>query len=192
MELFHLYLFVTVTNVVDPLNPIFFLVGECHPLFPPPIATHNLQFPSVTVPLNFVWLSHYGLSFTIASFSKRNCLIFLCVNVTQIPCVSSPLSLCECHTCASPFSMCECHTIILVSITFKWALHLLGHNWPIRVLNLCGLPHLIFFFFWLKNPLVLPLQFWYYNEIIYNNFHISNVIVYLQFLVFFFRFLRSI
>ena len=38
-----------------------------------------------------------------------------CVNVTQMPCVSSPLSLCECHTCASPFSLCECHTNTLVS-----------------------------------------------------------------------------
>ena len=39
---------------------------------------------------------------------------FLCVNVTQISCLSQ-LSLCECLTCASPFSLCECHTNILVS-----------------------------------------------------------------------------
>ena len=39
----------------------------------------------------------------------------LCVNVTQMPCVSPPLYLCECHKCASLFSLCECHTNIIVS-----------------------------------------------------------------------------
>ena len=40
---------------------------------------------------------------------------FSCLNVTKIPCVSSPLSLCKCHTCTSPFSLCECHMNILIS-----------------------------------------------------------------------------
>ena len=100
-------------------------------------ATHVFQFSSGTVPLNFVWLSHNALSLTINlltvyfyfkhypyfvwtvtpffSISERNSPTFLCVNITQIPCVSSPLPLCECHTCASPFSLSECHTNILVS-----------------------------------------------------------------------------
>ena len=60
-------------------------------------------------------------------FSEWNCPTFLCMKITQTPCVSSPSSLCECHTCASPFSLC----------------FLLVHNWPILVLTLCWLPHLI-------------------------------------------------
>ena len=125
MELFHLYLFVTIVNVVESLNHIFFLLGECHPLFNVWTATHVLQFSSGTVPLNFVWLSHDALSLTInllivsfsfihyryfvwtatlfCLFSEWNCPTLLCVNVTQMLCVSSPLSLCECHTCVSSF-----------------------------------------------------------------------------------------
>ena len=136
MEL-HLYLFVTIVNVANSLNHLFFLLGECHPLFNVWTATHALQFFSGFVPLNFVWLSHNALSLTInllivsfsfihyryfvwtatlfCLFSEWNCPTLLCVNVTQMPCVSSPLSLCECHTCASSFSLCECHTNILVS-----------------------------------------------------------------------------
>ena len=131
-----MYLFVTIVNVVDSLNHIFFLLGECHPLFNVWTATHVLQFSSGTVPLNFVWLSHDALSLTInllivsfsfihyryfvwtatlfCLFSEWNCPTLLCVNVTQMPCVSSPLSLCECHTYASPFSLCESHANILV------------------------------------------------------------------------------
>ena len=100
-------------------------------------ATHVVQFSSGTVPLNFVWLSHNTLLLTInllfvsfsfihypyfvwtatpfCLFSEWHCPALLCVNVTEIHCVSSPLSLCKCHTCASPFSLCECHMIILVS-----------------------------------------------------------------------------
>ena len=137
MELFHLYLFVTIANVIDTLNHIFFLQGECHPLLPCIDCRMCPSISSGTVPLNFVWLSHSALSFTINLFivsfsfihypylvwtatpfcllSEWNCATLLCVNVTQIPCVFSPLSLCEFHTCASPFSLCECHTNILVS-----------------------------------------------------------------------------
>ena len=131
-----MYLFVTIANVVDSLNHIFFLLGECHPLFNVWTGTHVLQFFSGFVPLNFVWLSHNALSLTInllivsfyfihyphsvwttpfSLFFWMELSHFLCVNVTQIPCVSSPLSLCECHTCASPFSLCGCHTNTLVS-----------------------------------------------------------------------------
>ena len=127
------------------LNHIFFLPGECRLLFNVWTATHILQFSSGTVLHNFVWLSHNALSLTInllivsfsfihypyfvwtttpfCLFSEWNCPTLLFVNVTQLPCVSSPLSLCECHTCAPPFSLCECHTNILVSITFMWTLH---------------------------------------------------------------------
>ena len=138
MELLHLYLFVTIVNVVDSVNHIFFLLGECHPLLNVRAATQVLQFSSGSAALNFMWLSHNTLSLTInflivsfsfihypyfvlnatpfCVFSEWNCPTLLCVNVTQISSVSSPLSLCECHTCASSFSLCECHTNILVSL----------------------------------------------------------------------------
>ena len=132
-----MYLLVTIANVVDSLNHIFFLPGECDPLFNVWTATHVLQFFSGTVPLNVVWLPHSALSLTIklliasfsfihypyfvwtatsfCLFSEWNYPTLLCVNVTQILCVSSPLSLCEYHTWASSFSLCEGHTNILVS-----------------------------------------------------------------------------
>ena len=47
--MFHLYLFVTIANVVDSLP-----LGECHPYFYMWTATHVLQFSSGNVPLNFV------------------------------------------------------------------------------------------------------------------------------------------
>ena len=144
VKLLHLYLFVTFVNVVDSRNHIFLLLGECHPLFNVWTATHVLQFSSVTAPLNFVWLWHNDLSLTInlltvsfslihypyfvktatlfCLFSEWNCPTLLCVNVTQMPCVSSPICLCKCH----------------IPLCF-----LLGHDWPILVLTLCGLPHLI-------------------------------------------------
>ena len=116
---------------------LFFLRVNVTPYFHVWTATHVLQFSSGTVPRNSVWLSHNTLLLTMnllivlfpfihypyfvwtatsfCLFSEWNCATLLCVNVTQIPCVFSPLSLCEFHTCASPFSLCECHTNILVS-----------------------------------------------------------------------------
>ena len=77
----------------------------------------------------------------LSLFFEWNCSIFLCVNITQTPRVSSPLSLCECHTFPYLFSSCECHTN-------KWKLcFLLVHHWPILVLTLCGLPHLTSYYF---------------------------------------------
>ena len=52
-------------NVVDSLNHVFFLLGECHPLFPCLDCHKYLQFSSETVPLNIVWLSHNALSLTM-------------------------------------------------------------------------------------------------------------------------------
>ena len=151
---------------------LFFLRVNVTPYFHVWTATHVLQFSSGTVPLNFVWLSHNVYSFTInllfvsfsfmhypyfvwtvtpfPLFSEWNCPTLLCVNVTQIPCVSSPLSFCECHTCASPFSLCECHTNGRKNILLS-SLLLSGHStlfpfrsyWATLVLTLCGLPHLI-------------------------------------------------
>ena len=119
------HVFVAIANVVDSLNHIFFLPGECHPLFNVWTATHDLQFSSGTVPLNFAWLSHDALSLTInllivsfsfihyryfvwtatlfCLFSEWKCPTLLCVIVTQMLCESSPLSLCECHTWVSSF-----------------------------------------------------------------------------------------
>ena len=67
VELLHLYLLVTILNVVDSLNHIFIfvLLGECQPLFNAWTPIHVLQFSSGTVLLNFVWLSHNALSLTI-------------------------------------------------------------------------------------------------------------------------------
>ena len=124
---------------------LFFLRVNVTPYFHVWTATHVLQFSSGTVPCNSVWLSHNTLLLTMnllivsfpfihypyfvwtatsfCLFSEWNCATLLCVNVTQIPCVSSPLPLCECHTCASPFSLRECHTNIVVS-----TLLLSGHS----------------------------------------------------------------
>ena len=109
VELCHLYLFVTIAK-------LYYHVWT---------AANALQFSSGTILLNFVWLSHNALSLTInlfivsfsfknypcfvwtatpfCLFSEWNCPTLLCVNVTQMLCVSSPLSLCECHTCVSSF-----------------------------------------------------------------------------------------
>ena len=119
-------------------EPYFLSSGWMSPLFNVSTTTHVLQFCSGTVPLNFAWLSHNALSLTVnllivsfsfihypyfvwtatpfCLFSEWNCPTLLCVNVTQMPCVSSHWSLCECHTCASLFSLCKCHTNILVSL----------------------------------------------------------------------------
>ena len=124
---------------------LFFLRVNVTPYFHVWTATHVLQFSSGTVAPNSVWLSHNTLLLTMnllivsfpfihypyfvwtatsfCLFSEWNCATLLCVNVTQIPCISSPLPLCECHTCASPFSLCECHTNIVVS-----TLLLSGHS----------------------------------------------------------------
>ena len=116
VELFHMYLFVTIANVVDSLNHIFFLLGECHPLFNVWTATHVLQFSSGTVPLNFVWLSHNALSLTInlliVSFSFIHYPYFVW---TDTPfCLFFWLEL-------SHFSLCECHTYIFVSpLLLSW------------------------------------------------------------------------
>ena len=132
-----MYLFVTIANVVDSLNHIFFLLGECHPLFNVWTATHVLHFSSGTAPLNFVWPSHNALSLTInlliVSFSFIRYPYF-CVDChTFFPLFWVELShssLCECHTNALRvlslifvwmshmrvfISLCECHTNILVS-----------------------------------------------------------------------------
>ena len=89
-------------------------------------ATHALQFSSETVPVaQCSFINHkppycFLLFHTLTLFCV-DCHTFLplfptflSLNVRQIPYVSSPLSLCECHTCESPFSLCECHTNILV------------------------------------------------------------------------------
>ena len=124
------HVFVAIANVVDSLNHIFFLPGECHPLFNVWTATHDLQFSSGTVPLNFVWLSHDALSLTInllivsfsfihyryfvwtatlfCLFSEWNCPTLLCVNVI--------------HACLH-FFVWMSHEYPCVSIIFKWTLH---------------------------------------------------------------------
>ena len=100
-EPFQTYLLVTIANVVDTLNHIFFLLGECHALFNVWTATNVLQFSSGTVSLNFVWLLQNSLSLTINLivsfsfihyryfvwtatplflFSEWNCPTLLCVN----------------------------------------------------------------------------------------------------------------
>ena len=137
-----MYLFVTIANVVDSLNHIFFLLGECHPLFNVWTATHVLQFSSGTVPLNFVWLSHNALSLTInllivsfsfmhypyfvwtatpfCLFSEWNCPTlfsfthFVWMSYNYPVCPLSYLCVNATHV-RLQFSLCECHTNILVS-----------------------------------------------------------------------------
>ena len=92
--------------------------------------------------VSFTFIHHPYFVWTATSFclsSEWNCATVLCMNVTQIPCVSSPLPLCKCHTCASPFSLCECHTNIVVS-----TLLLSGHSALFYFRS--RLTHLLFFF----------------------------------------------
>ena len=159
VELFHFYSFVTVANVVDSFNHIFFLLGECHTLFPC-VDCHT--YPSIfqwncNTALPFFWncrppcflLFHtlplcYMDCHTFLLLSEWNCPTYLCMNVTQIPCVSL-WSLCECYTCVSVFFVWMSYKYPCVSISSKWALHfflLMAHNWLIHILILCVLPHL--------------------------------------------------
>ena len=132
MELFHLCLFVTITNVVDCLYHIgewFFWVNVSL-FFHVWTATHILQFPvelSHLILCNchtmlfhffcfFLFHIHYPCCedcHTFLPLSECNCPSFLSVNVTQISWMSL-ISLSECHTCVSPLSSCECHVYTLV------------------------------------------------------------------------------
>ena len=129
----------TIANVADSLNHIFFLLGDCHPYFPISIstATHVLYFSSGIVLFNFLWLSHNALSLTInlliVSFSFIHYRYFVWTATLFYPLFWVELShssLCECHTNALRvlslifvwmshmrvfISLCECHTNILVS-----------------------------------------------------------------------------
>ena len=129
------HVFVAIANVVDSLNHIFFLPGECHPLFNVWTATHDLQFSSGTVPLNFVWLSHDALSLTI------NLLIVF------FSFIRYPYFCVHCHTFLPLFwvelshsSLCECHTnaLCVLSLIFVWMSHMrvsiffvwMSHEYP--------------------------------------------------------------
>ena len=120
----------TIANVVDSLNHIFFI----HPLFPcvdchpcPSISQWNCptqfcvavtqcSFINYIVSFSFIHYPYFVWTATpFCLFPKWSCPTLLCLSITQISCVSSPLPLCECHTCASPFPLCECDTNILVS-----------------------------------------------------------------------------
>ena len=119
VELFYLYLFVTIANVVDFLNHIFFLLGKCLPFFHVWTTSHILQLSSETVPLSFLWPSHHALSLTI-NFLISFYFIHYPNNIYPV-CLL--YVLCKCHTYVSPFSLCECHMNILSS---PWLLN--GHS----------------------------------------------------------------
>ena len=107
MELFHLYLFATIANVVDCLNFISFFWLNVTLFFHEWTATHILQFSSPTVPLNFVWLSHNVLLF----FLKLQTSLFPFISyVTDICCADcrtfSPLFL---SATAPPFFLWASH-----------------------------------------------------------------------------------
>ena len=115
VELFQLYLFVTIANVVGTLNHIFFLLGERHPLFP---CVDCFTCPSIFqwhCPLNFVWLPHNAL-FCFLLFHTLllffvDCQTFLPLFLSgTVPLIFVWMS----HMRASIF-LCECHTNILVS-----------------------------------------------------------------------------
>ena len=145
LELLHLYLFVTILNVANSLNHIFFILGESHPLFNVWTATHVLQFSSGTVPLHFVWLSHTALSLTINLLIVSFSFIYYPYFWTATPfCLFSEWnsSLCECHTNAlctlslifvrmshmrvSIFFVWMSHEYPCVSLTFKWTRHVVS------------------------------------------------------------------
>ena len=99
------------------------------------------------------------------------------------------------HMCVSIFfvwMLQMSHKYLCVSITSKWTLLfvlLLGNNWPILILTLCGL-HVLF----LKWKIHLPTSFLSFGitNLFITTFTISNVIIYFYFLVFFFLFWRFI
>ena len=134
-----------------PVELSHLILCDCHNAF-------SLTINFLIVPFSFIHYPYFVWSATpFCLFSEWNCPTLLCVNITQIPCLYSPLSLCDCHTCPSPFSLCECHTNILV-----FPILLSGHStlFPFRSWlthsrsTLCGLPHLTS---QMKNSLVLPL-----------------------------------
>ena len=104
-------------------------------------ATHTLQFSSRTVLLNFVWLSHNALSLA------TSLLVFFYFIIHHTSFVWNATPLCLFFWAElSHFYLCECHIISLCfhyfNVDTPFYFHL-GHNWPILVLILCGLPKLI-------------------------------------------------
>ena len=92
--------------------------------------SHNATSWTTNLLLAFYFI-HYPFvvwTATIPSFSERNCLTFLCVNVKQI-------------------SLCLHYLSVDTPLCF-----LLGHNWPIVVLILRGLTHLISYLAWTDTP----------------------------------------
>ena len=94
------------------------------------------------------------------------------------------------HMRLSIFIVWMSHNYPCVSITFTWTLRFVS-LWvitdPFSFLP-CVDCHTSFLK-WKIHLFYLFSQFWQYNKFIYNNFHISHAIIYLQFLVFFFWFL---
>ena len=129
------HVFVTITNVVDSLNHIFFLLSECHPLFSVWIATHVLQFFSGTVPLNFVWLSQNAL---FINYKPAHC--FLCFHTLLLFCVDCNIFLSFFWVELSHSSLCECHknALRVLSLIFVWMSHIrvfiffvwMSHKYP--------------------------------------------------------------
>ena len=143
-------------------------------------ATHILQFSSGIVPLNFVWLWHNVLSFFFSDTTNLfvsfqfihypcfvDCHIFLplflsgtvpewnclCVNVTQISCVS-PLSLGEYHTCVSIF-FCSNVTKISMYLHYFYFVSFWVIVEPFSFLSYVDC-YISFFFFTEKIPIVHP------------------------------------
>ena len=160
-------------------------------------ATHILQFSSGIVPLNFVWLWHNVLSFFFSDTTKLfvsfqfihypcfvDCHIFLplflsgtvpewnclCVNVTQISCVS-PLSLGEYHTCVSIF-FCSNVTKISMYLHYFYFVSFWVIVEPFSFLSYVGC--YISFFFYRENSNCPP-SFGNITNLFLALFHIWNV-----------------
>ena len=143
----------------------------------------------------FLLFTHYRYFAWIATpfsfFSGWNCPTFLCVNVTQISCLS-PLFLWE-VTHAWLLFLCVNVTQIYFCFDYKWTLDLVFF-WiitdPFSYLEWTTAPH------FLNENSTCPTYFLSFDNITISlfitNFHISIVIMLLNFLVFFFQFLRFI
>ena len=146
MELFHLYLFVTIANAVDYLNHNFFLLGECHTLF----TMYGLPHMSFNFPGE---LSHLVLCCHTMLFHFFFFWIYAPPSILLFH--TLPLCCVDCHPFLLfsewNFSSCECHAVILcVSIIFVW----MSDKYP--CVSISSKWTLYFVFFWIVTD---PLSF---------------------------------
>ena len=128
VELFHFYLFVSIVNVIDSLNSIFFLLGECHPLF---LFVDCHTCPSIFQYNCPTWFCVTATQCSFINYKPRFSFIHYPYFVwTGTPFFlfsewNFPLSLIfvwMSHMRISIFFVWISHECPYVSITFKWTL----------------------------------------------------------------------